>query len=382
MIKVTLIGVGKMGLSHFAIISAHPEVQVVAVCDSAAYLTSAISSQLGVKTYQDHNKMFRECDFDAVIISTPNSSHYDLAKMALEQGIHVFLEKPLCLNVSQGIELAAIAKERELTNQVGYHNRFIGTFQEMRRLLKAGAIGEVHHLEGKAFGQVVIRPKTGKTWRSKKSEGGGCLHDYACHVLDLMNFLTEAPEAVCSAQLQSIFSTDIEDAVYATLAYKSGATGYLEANWSDPAYRKMSTTITAYGKKGKIVADRQELRIYLRDGERFEDLEDGWSSKYITELQKPVNFYIRGEEYSAQLDHFVDSIQGKKVEVETSFETASETDQVIEKIAMWGSGVNDRLDNTGNHRPLPNVMRKPPGDATLAQRIYWKLIRLISPIRK
>ena len=337
MIRVALIGVGKMGLSHFSLISAHPEVEVVGICDSAGYLTSTINKQLGVNTFKDHRKMFKECEMDAVIISTPNSTHFELAKMAMERGIGVFLEKPLCLNPKQSLELAEIAKSKGLANQVGYHNRFIGTFQEMRRLIAAGAIGEVYHLEGKAFGQVVIRPKTGITWRSKKSEGGGCLHDYACHVIDLMNFVYQAPSKVHSAQLQSIFSSDIEDAVYATLGYKSGATGLLEANWSDQSYRKMSTTITAYGTRGKIITDRQELRIYLSPGNSFESLEDGWTSKYITELQKPVNFYMRGEEYSAQLDHFVDLIAKRNVEIETSFASAAETDAVIEKIANLGS---------------------------------------------
>lgn len=163
------------------------------------------------------------------------------------------------------------------------------------------------------------------------------MHDYACHVLDLMNFVTEAPADVQSAQLQSIFSADIEDAVFATMNYSSGATGLLEANWSDQSYRKMSTTVTVYGKKGKIIADRQEMKVYLQPGDSFEGMEDGWTIKYITELQKPVNFYIRGEEYSAQLDQFVDAICGREASVETSFRTAAETDTVIEKIANLGS---------------------------------------------
>ena len=336
MVKVALIGAGKMGLSHFAIISAHPEVEVVGVCDSAAFLTSVITKQLGVKTFKDAKKMYKESKPDAVIISTPNSTHFDLAKAALEQGIHVFLEKPLCLDPSQGEALFDIASRNNLVNQVGYHNRFIGTFQETRRLVNAGCIGDVYHVEGKAYGQVVIRPKSGKTWRSKKSEGGGCLHDYACHVVDLMNYVYKAPSKVRSAQLQSIFSADIEDAVFASFEYPEGVTGYLEANWSDQSVRKMSTTITVYGKKGKIVTDRQEMRVYLSPGNTFEELNDGWTSKYITELQKPVNFYVRGEEYSAQLDQFVDSILGRDAPVETSFGTATNTDRIIDSIAQLG----------------------------------------------
>lgn len=337
MIRVAMIGIGKMGLSHFALLSAHPEVDVVAVCDSASYLTSTVSKQVGIKTFKDPVKLFRDTELDAVVISTPNSTHFEIAKLAMEKGINVFLEKPLCLAPEQSQALADLALEKGLANQVGYHNRFIGTFQETRRLVKAAAIGDVYHVEGTAYGQVVIRPKKGSTWRSKKSEGGGCLHDYACHVVDLMNFVTEAPSSVRSAQLRPIYSEDIEDAVYASFEYASGATGHLEANWSDESYRKMSTTIKVCGTKGKIITDRQEIRVYLRPGEQFETYDDGWTTKYITELQKPVSFYLRGEEYSAQLDQFVARIQGKDTDIETSFQTAAETDRIVDLISQKGA---------------------------------------------
>jgi len=325
-----------MGLSHLAILSAHSEVEVVAVCDSAAYLTSTLKKQMHVKTFKDHHKLFKEDELDAVVVSTPNSTHFEIAHMALSKGINVFVEKPLCLDPKQSLQLSELARNNQLVNQVGYHNRFIGTFQEMRRLIKKGAIGDIHHLEGTAYGQVVIRKKPGKTWRSRKSEGGGCLHDYACHVLDLMSFVFQAPANVKSAQLQSIFSTDIEDAVYVTLDYEAGATGYVEANWSDQSHRKMSTTITAYGTGGKIVADRQEIRVYMAPGNTFESYDGGWTIRYITELQQPVNFYLRGEEYSAQIDQFINAIQGKSIQVDSTFASAAETDELISKISHVG----------------------------------------------
>lgn len=336
MIKMGLVGVGKMGISHLAILGAHPQVEVAAICDSAGYITSVLRKYSGVTTYKDFGKMLEECQLDGLFIATPTSSHFDLAKTALEKGLHLFVEKPLCLSAEQSEQLANLATEKHCVNQVGYHNRFIGTFREMRRLVQAGAIGDVYHVDGRAFGQVVIRPKSGSTWRSKKTEGGGCLHDYACHVLDLMNFVAGPPDNVLSAQLQSIFSTDIEDAVFATFHYPSGATGYLETNWSDESYRKMSTTITVYGTRGKLIADRQELRVYLRDGAEFEQYPAGWTIRYITDLQAPVNYYLRGEEYSAQIDSFIEAIQAKNFRPENSFASAAETDRIIDRIARMG----------------------------------------------
>ena len=333
MLKVGLIGVGKMGLSHHAILGAHPDVEVAAICDSATYITSTLRKHITVEAFKDFRKMIDSAGLDCVFVATPSATHFEAASYALDHGLHVFVEKPLCLDPAQSKRLAELAAQKSRANQVGYHNRFIGTFQETRRLVRAGAVGDVYHITGSAFGQVVVRAKSGSTWRSKKAEGGGCLHDYASHVIDLMNFIVGPPEKVVGAQMQSIFSKDVEDAVYAQFRYKGGATGQLETNWSDDTFRKMSTTIVVYGTKGKIVADRQECRVYLKADAPFENLTaGGWTSRYITELQAPVSFYLRGEEYSAQIDAFVSAAQRGSAEHESSFASAYQTDLVVDEI--------------------------------------------------
>ena len=338
MTRVGLIGAGKMGISHHALLGAHPRVEVAALCDSATYITSALRKHTGVATFKDHEKMMDEAQLDAVVVATPTSTHFEAARHALERGLHVFVEKPLCLDPEQSRQLAALAGERGLVNQVGYHNRFIGCFRETQRLARAGALGEVYHVTGSAFGQVVVRSKSGSTWRAKKSEGGGCLHDYASHVVDLMNFVVGTPERVLGAHLRSIFSKDVEDAVYATFRYPGGASGQLETNWSDDTHRKMSTTLVVYGTKGKIVADRQECRVYLRQGADFEGYVAGWNMRYITDLQAPVAFYLRGEEYSAQIDAFVDAVERGSPGGENSFASAYETDRTIDAILRAAQG--------------------------------------------
>jgi len=333
MIRVGLVGAGKMGISHYAILNAHPDVQVAAICDSATYVTSAIKKHTGVETYKDAERMIDQASVDAIVIATPTSTHYPVARRALERGLHVFAEKPLCLVPQDSKALAELAIEKRLANQVGYHNRFIGTFIETRRLVRLGAIGDVYHISGSAFGQVVIRPKSGGTWRAKKAEGGGCLHDYSSHVVDLMNFIVGPPRDVLAASLRSIYSKDVEDAVYALFAYPNGMSGQLETNWSDHSYRKMSTTISVFGTSGKITSDRQECRVYLREGTTPEGYVPGWNTRYITDLQEPVNFYLRGEEYSAQIDAFVEAVKAKNPDTKSSFASAYETDNVIALIA-------------------------------------------------
>lgn len=332
MIKAGLIGVGKMGVSHFAILGAHPDVEIGAVCDSASFITSPLKKHTGVDTFKDYKDMIKRVPLDCVVVATPTSSHFETAKFAMENGLHVFVEKPLCLNPQESRQLADLAAQRKRVSQVGYHNRFIGTFKEAARLVKVGALGEVYHINGSAFGQVVIRKKSGSTWRSNKSEGGGCLHDYCSHVVDLMNFVMGPPMTVLGAKLRSVYSESIEDAVYATLSYPSGASGQIETNWSDESHRKMSTSICVYGTQGKLVADRQELKVYLRKEAQVDGYEPGWTIRYITDLQEPVWYYLRGEEYSAQMDAFIGSIKNGSLQGENSFSSAYDTDRVIDQI--------------------------------------------------
>jgi scyllo-inositol 2-dehydrogenase (NADP+) len=329
--RVGIVGIGKMGLSHYGIANALPGVSVVAVSDTSRYVCSVLKKYAGVETYGSCEDMIAGARLDCLIVATPTSTHFSLARHALEKGLHLFVEKPLTLSPAESRALSDLANQRRCVNQVGFHNRFIGTFQEAQRVIRAGALGAVTNIHGSAFGQVVVKEQ-GSTWRSRKSEGGGCLHDYACHVVDLMNFLVGPPKHVAGARMQTIFSSDVEDAVSAVFDYGSQMSGILETNWSDETVRKMSTTIVVHGTKGKLVAERQELKLYLRTGHAFDTYAEGWNTRYITDLQKPVPFYLRGEEYSAQLDSFFEAIRQGDLGHENSFASAYETDRVLDLI--------------------------------------------------
>jgi scyllo-inositol 2-dehydrogenase (NADP+) len=338
MIRVGLVGAGKMGMSHLALFGAHPDVHVAGVCEPQPLIASVISSQTGIETYRSFERLIERADLDAVVVATPTTTHVDVAGHALERGLHVFVEKPLTLSPVDSWRLVQLAESADRANQVGYHNRFLGTFAEVRRLVRAGAIGTVHHIDGRAFGPVVVRPRAGSTWRTKRSEGGGCLHDYASHVIDLMNYVVGAPSDVIGARLGRVYSDSVEDTVHALFTYASGATGALQTDWSDESYRKMSTSVVVHGTEGRIVADRQECQVYLKPGHRFENYDEGWTVRYITDLQPPVDYYLRGEEYSAQIDAFVRSVHRFEPGAENSFRSAYATDWVVDRIMAVAGG--------------------------------------------
>lgn len=332
MIRAGLIGLGKMGISHHAILNAHPEVDLVAVCDSSQYVLDVLNKYTGITTYSDYRKMIAECKLQAVVIATPSRFHAQMVRDALEAGLHVFCEKPFVLDLAEGQALAELADSRGLVNQVGYHYRHVGAFREAKRLLDAGALGKLHHVRAEASGPVVLRP-SGSTWRSNRADGGGCLYDYASHAIDLVNMLVGTPTAVSGAVLNKVFSRDVDDEVYATLEFGDGLSGHLAANWSDESQRKMSTSVALWGTNGRMIADRQAVQFYLREpvGEPL-NLRAGWTVRYTTDLTEPVWYYLRGEEYSHQIDHFVQCVLGRQKTNVSPFSSALEADRVIEAV--------------------------------------------------
>jgi predicted dehydrogenase len=350
MVKIGVAGLGKMGLSHFAIVNSHPGTEV-AVCDASRLVLDVIGRYTGVRVFRDYEAMLP--GLDAVIIATPSRLHGPMVRKALEAGVHVFCEKPFCLDWRESEELAALAAAKGLVNQVGYHYRYAGAFREMRRLVEAGAIGRITHVLAEAYGPVVLR-RQGATWRTERAEGGGCLYDYAAHPINLLNWLFGLPEKVSGTVMTSIFSASTDDEVYSTFAWADGASAQLSVNWSDESYRKMSTKITLSGTGGRISADRQDLQAYLREPPAgLPGYREGWNVKYTTELTEGVRFNLRGEEYSAQIDDFVDAVREGRQRSPNGFAAAAETDRTIGLMLADRAGERATAPAAAPPRPAP-----------------------------
>jgi len=331
-IRLGIVGLGKMGLSHLAIARAHPEVELVAACDASGYLTDILSKHTGLKCYSDFERMLSTERLDALLVATPSKLHASMVAAALERGLHVFCEKPFVLDTADGERLCALAGAKGAVTQVGYHYRFVAAMQEAARIVASGALGRVHHVRAEAYGPVVLRQK-GSTWRSSKNEGGGALYDYACHAIDLVNYVFAAPDAVSGVVRQGVFSRDVDDEIYCSLHYANGASGQLSVNWSDESFRKMSTKLSVWGTNGRLNVDRQECQLFLRESSvALPQAPAGWSIRYTTELTEEVWFYLRGEEYSAQIDYFVQSIKQGRKDGLNNFHSAILTDRVVSMI--------------------------------------------------
>ena len=214
---------------------------------------------------------------------------------------------------------------------MGYVNRFNEVFMEVKKLLDAGIIGDIKNFSSEMYGATVLKDSK-SSWRGKKKAGGGCMYEFASHCIDLVVYLLGQPEKVVGSIMQSIYSSDVEDLVSSTFIYDRGCSGSIMVNWSDETFRKPTNIVKILGTKGKIVADKHAYKIYLKEANQNNGFHQGWNTRYITDFAKSVRFYVRGNEFTRQLDYFVDCIEQKVTDNISSFAEALKTDIIMEEI--------------------------------------------------
>jgi len=329
--NIGIIGVGKMGLSHLAIANQVEGIQVVAFAEKSNFLRKALSKSTGIEGYADYREMIQKEELTAVIICVPNWLHYETCLYCIDQDLHFFVEKPFTLSHETSLEVAKKADDSNVLGQVGYVNRYNPIFLKAKDLLGQNIIGEVFYYSCEMTGSVLKKP-TKSGWRNDYSMGGGCLYDYGSHCIDLALFINGNDVKVKSASLKSVFSQNVDDCVSAELLHLSGRTGHIHVNWADFATRKASNSMTFWGSNGKLIVNKQELNLYLAKNESSTGLNDGWNRFSITDFSTETNYYLRGEEFSKQIQDFVDRVSGNEVKINDTLFDAARVDLIIGEI--------------------------------------------------
>ena len=158
------------------------------------------------------------------------------------------------------------------------------------------------------------------------------MNEIGSHCIDLAVYLLDRPDRAVGSVIQSIYSSEVEDLVSSTFIYNKGFSGTVMVNWSDETYRKPANIVTVFGTGGKIIADKHAYKIYLKEANSERGFDKGWNTRYITDFAQSVRFYVRGNEFTRQLDYFIDCIEGKHTENMASFAEGLKTDIIMEEI--------------------------------------------------
>ncbi len=308
-LQAAVIGIGKMGIVHAATVRTHPRVKVAAFCDSSKFMVQSVKSFLpDVNFYTDYKEMLDREPVDVVYIATPTSSHAEIAARCAAAGKHVFVEKPLGMDLKEAEEVWAAVQSTGVVTQVGYVCRYSPTFERAKELLDSGAIGRIMNFGSVKYSSDVLR-KVEKSWRfMRKSSGGGggVVNEFACHGVDLLVWMFGEPKGVAS-RMESWYSAEVEDYVHAAFDH-GDFSGWIDSSWSMQDYRKPYNKIEVTGDNGKLIVTDSEIRWLVVRSHAGHDA--GWYSRNVTDLYEPVRIFVGDIMFSRQADSFIDAIDG------------------------------------------------------------------------
>ncbi len=308
--SILVVGGGKMGLSHLAMLNRLAAGEDVALCDSSR-LTRYVFNKLGFKTYASLEQALQARNtWQAAVVATPTASHHAVAKALLERSVPCFIEKPLTLNPQRSQELVALQAASGVAVQMGLVLRFVRAFVKLRSVIREQTLGRPLHYRAAMRGNVVTRPEP-QGWRTDFSRGGGCLNEYGPHLLDLCRCLFGNVSTLQAAAFGRVHSVRADDSANIEWRHESGLAGTLLLDWCDTTQRKSVVEFEVEFEHGSVSANNAEFKPSLKPGVALPAAAQASLFEPITPF--PVNFYLRGEEYTLQLEAFLERVLGRKL---------------------------------------------------------------------
>jgi predicted dehydrogenase len=340
-VRIGVIGAGYWGPNLVRTFLEIPEVELVAVADRDPGRLEHVRSrhpQIG-RFVRDHEELFG-MDLDAVIIATPPETHHGLARMCLERGLDVFVEKPLTTDVESGQELVALAAERERILMVGHIGAYNPAVTALREMVQAGDLGEIRYVDAVRAGLGLFHPTLNVVW------------DLAPHdVAILLHVLGEVPSTV-SARGIACVQGPVEDVAYMTMMFASGVMAHTRLSWLDPF---KSRRITIVGSKKMVVYDdlevHEKLKVYDKSVNAIRQTDTFGDYHFSYHYGSVVSPYIHFEEpLRLECLHFVDCVRDRQVPI-TDGANGVEVVRVIE--AAQRSLRSDGATQTLGAEPMP-----------------------------
>jgi len=269
-VRLGIIGLGNIGQHHYSYLTAGKvsRAEVVAVSDAAA---AKLEQYKPLKTFTEGEELIRSGLVDAVIIATPHYQHTTLGIAALQQGLHVMVEKPISAHKADAERLiAAHQKTPKLVFAAMFQLRAEPRYLKIRKLIQDGELGQIVRMSWIMtdwFRTEAYYASGG--WRATwKGEGGGVLLNQCLHNLDAMQWLLGMPARVRGfCQLGRFHQIEVADNVSAYLEYPNGATGtFVSSTGESPGTNRFEII----GTRGKLLLETDRLTLARNESDMLE----------------------------------------------------------------------------------------------------------------
>jgi predicted dehydrogenase len=250
-VRVGVIGYGYWGPNIVRNLHALERCDLVAVCDrSDAALKRVYRSYPQLELTKDPTEVLQSPDIDAVAVVTPVWTHFDLAKAALENGKHVFVEKPFTSTAAQAEELIELADRKNLRIMVDHTFLFSGAVRKIREIVDAGTLGPLYYFDSTRVNLGLFQHDVSVVW------------DLAPHDLSIMDYIiAEKPEAVVTTGARHF--NGLADMAFLTVYFPRNIVAHINVNWLSPV--KVRTTLIGGRDKMLVWNDLEadeKIKVY------------------------------------------------------------------------------------------------------------------------
>jgi predicted dehydrogenase len=250
-LRVGVIGYGYWGPNIVRNFHGQERSRVVSVCDkNPNSLRRAHQAHPHIHLTTDCQELLTAPDVDVVAVVTPVWTHFELAKAALENGKHVFVEKPFTCATTQAEELIELAERKNLKIMVDHTFLFTGAVKRIRQLIDDGTMGDLYYYDSTRVNLGLFQHDVNVIW------------DLAPHDLSIMDYLIkEKPEAMVATGERHL--NGVADVAFITLYYPNNIIGHINVNWLSPV--KVRTTLIGGVKKMLVWNDLEadeKIKVY------------------------------------------------------------------------------------------------------------------------
>lgn len=322
-INVGIIGSGYWGPNLIRNFIEIPQSNVVAVADLKEERLSKIKTRYpDILTTPNYRDLFT-MGLDAVVVATPPSTHFMLARDCLNHGLHVLVEKPLTLDSRLAEELVVLANQQDLTLMVGHTFEYNAAVHTLKQLIDSGELGEIYYLNSVRVNLGLFNRHLNVLW------------DLAPHDVSILLYLLGQPNVSVSARGMACVFPDVHDIVYLNLVFPNGVLAHIHLSWLDPCKTRRTTVV---GSKKMVVYDDVEslekIKIYDKGVERLPYTDTYGDFQCSYRYGDIVTPYIHfAEPLRQECEHFLHSI-AQKTEPRSSGRVGMNVVKVLEA-ADW-----------------------------------------------
>jgi predicted dehydrogenase len=264
MMKIGLIGYGYWGPNLARNFNANPDLELASICDfSQDRLKAASALYKEAKLVNDPEELFKDTGLDAIAVATPVSTHFELARKALEHGKDVWLEKPMTEKVEQAEELIELAEKTRKILHVDHTFVYTGAVRKIRELIDKGELGDLIYYDSTRVNLGLFQQDVDVIW------------DLAPHDISIMDYLMPFKKLAVSATGSKFYGNGIVPKALLTVYMDKNIVGHINVSWVSPV--KIRQTLIGGTSKMILYDDNQpseKIKVYDKGVNLYETKED------------------------------------------------------------------------------------------------------------